>query len=203
MWAKYTILAVAVASLAAVTADAALYRFGRETQKSPLWTGILDEIVNSPARVAGESTLGKTDFFFDGDIKAANELIAIYFQAERPHAYISIGTGEHRAKLQIQHVGDRGSYLTVYVRDEKELAALDLPPKLAVEAMPPISESLNPETKAREKELWKAVKTRAEQHAKEHSKAAEDTKKNASSAETPLTETSTKIKEDSAADPKK
>jgi hypothetical protein len=155
------LLATSAALISPVSA--AIYRYGKRPVHSPQFRGALGDLVNDPARVEGEGSLGKSEFYYQADSAAMNKLIHRYAELDKPHAHITPGTGDYRLALQIQHDGG-GHSLRIYVDDLAQLKALKLPAALPCEALHPASESLDPTLKAQQDALWQEIQTVVKRH---------------------------------------
>jgi hypothetical protein len=138
--------------------------YGTKPVHSPHWGQPLEELVNSPLRVSGQGSLSMSEFHFDGDAKEINELIDAYGKLEKAHVHITVGNGDGRATLQIQHHGDQNHYLTIGVQDQEELATLEFPAALPIEFIPPFLVKLDPELKAEDDRLCDDLKLFVEKH---------------------------------------
>jgi hypothetical protein len=153
------VLAAAAVAAWCSPAVGSVRTFGRQVVKSPLWAGPLEEFVNSPLRVSGNSSLSRTEFYFDGNSEQVNELIAEYARLESAHVYLAVTTDtSHSAVLQVRHHGDGGTSLTVNVRTEEAIEALKLPAGLEVEALPPIGEWIDPVKREAQRALTERVR---------------------------------------------
>ena len=163
MSATRLLASVAVAA-ACTPAPASIRYYGRQTVKSPLWSDDLEDLVNSPLRIEGVSSFGATEFHFEGNARQINDLLESYSKTDSPHVYLTVGElGSHTVSLQVQHLGDGRSNLTVHVQSEAMLEALTIPRGVKVEALPPVSVRLDPIKRAEENSLWKQVEHRARQ----------------------------------------
>jgi hypothetical protein len=159
------VLAAMAMAASCAPAEASIRTFGRSTVKSPLWSGPLEDLVNSPLRVDGMSSLGNTEFYFDGNEAQINDLVATFAKLPDRHLYLTVDdSADHAAVLQIQHRGSETAYLTIHVRSFESLKALELPESLSVDALPPVSEWIDPAKRAAEQRLWKQVQAAVERH---------------------------------------
>jgi hypothetical protein len=163
MSATRVLASVAVAA-ACSPAPASIRYYGRQTVKSPMWSDDLEDLVNSPLRINGISSFGATEFHFEGNSRQINDLIATYSKTDSPHVYLTVGElGSHAASLQVQHHGDGRSYLTIHVQSAAMLEALQIPKEVTVEALPPVSQWIDPIKRAEENALWKQVESTVRQ----------------------------------------
>jgi hypothetical protein len=159
MSATRVLASVAVAA-ACTPAPASVRYHGRQTVKSPKWSDHLEDLINSPLRIDGVSSFGATEFHFEGNARQINDLLATYSKTDSPHVYLTVGElGSHAASLQVKHHGDGRSYLTIHVQSAAMLEALEIPPAVKVEALPPVTEWIDPIKRAEESSLWKRVES--------------------------------------------
>lgn len=126
-------------------AAASLRSYGRQLVKSPRWGNDLEDLVNSPLRVEGVSSLRGEEFYFDGNTDQINQLIATYAKTKAPLVHLTVSEDcVYSLSLQIQHQGNGGSVLTVYVQNAAVLAGLRIPRGVTVEAVSCAGDSLDP-----------------------------------------------------------
>lgn len=159
------VLAAAAVAAWCSPAVASIRTYGRQVVKSPLWSGALEEFVNSPLRVDGVSSFGATEFYFDGNTAQVNDLIADYAKLDAGRVCLTVTVDtSHSAVLQVRHHGDGGTSLTINVRTQAALEALKIPAGLRVEALAPVGEWIDPAPREAQRALMERVRERVSAH---------------------------------------
>jgi len=92
---------------AIATPESAARAYGRSPVTSPLWPRLLDDLVNSPLRVDGQSLPGRSEFYFDGNNRQINDLVSQFSRIRGGRVSSMIDSGSnHDAVLQIAHRGE-------------------------------------------------------------------------------------------------
>jgi len=154
-----------VASVLMLTqAEAAIYPLGKAKQSFPDWPDKLKEVANDPARYDGSASLGRFDFWYEGETKDIQRVLDLYAKVEEPRIHLTVGVGDPAADLQVLQRGDVTHSLTIALGEALKLGDLKFPPETRLEARQPVSESLDPEKAARERDLWAEIQKLVEKH---------------------------------------
>jgi hypothetical protein len=160
-------LQVAFAAVCLLTidrAEAASFPLGKAKHVSRCWPAVLNEVANDPARYDGSANLGRFDFWYEGTAKDIQRVLDQYAKLEHPHVYVTVGIGNPAAVLQVLQRGDLTHSLKISFGDALKLADVKCSSKLHIEALQPVSESLDPEKAASERTLWAEIQKFVEQH---------------------------------------
>ncbi|HVV99788.1 MAG TPA: hypothetical protein VHB77_05590 [Planctomycetaceae bacterium] len=155
---------VAAFLLMIVRLEAASFPLGKEKHFSRCWPGALNDVANDPARYDGSANLGRFDFWYEGEAKDIQRVLDLYAKVEHPHIHLTVAVGDPAADLQVLQRGDLTHSLTIALGEALKLEDLKLPAKLRIESRQPVSESLDPEKKAHEQNLWAEIQKFVEKH---------------------------------------
>lgn len=126
----------------------ARFEYGTNVTSQPEWPAELNKLVNHPARYAGYSMLGHSEFSYRGEVKILNELLAIYGGVPLPELIVYLTPEfetDHPLQLQVLNRAKQvRAYVTVSIGSMAKLEELKIPKSVSVEAIPPAGVRVKP-----------------------------------------------------------
>ncbi len=166
------LLAIVFTAFCAIPALASYREYGTNRVASPRWPIGLEDLVNHPARFAGHSLNGSSEFEFHADTATLNQFVEKYasIHGVQHHVYLiasdePLDTVRH-FELQVLDHGETTATLKVIIGQKNQLEDLTVPPSVSVAGMPTLMQKsgTSAEDSRRREDLEYEIKAFVEKH---------------------------------------